>query len=66
MLKNNRNSYWIQRTHIFRSDEYECASCGCKSSKPFKTCPSCYRSMSGSDYDPTWVDEIDIMDDLFN
>lgn len=53
---------WIQHTHIFRKDEYECSSCGCSSEKPYKTCPNCGNIMRGSMYDPSWVDEMEAVD----
>ena len=56
---------WIQRTHLFRDDEYECSSCGRKTEKPFQLCPCCGARMKGSEYDPSWVDEMELLDALF-
>ena len=53
---------WIQRTHIFRKDEYECSSCGYSSDRPYKTCLKCGSIMKGSKYDPSWVDEMEAID----
>ena len=58
---------WIQHTHVFRDDDYECSSCGCISEAPYAICPSCGKQMKGSKYDPSWVDEMEglsaILDD---
>ncbi|MBQ9826785.1 MAG: hypothetical protein IJM61_06365 [Firmicutes bacterium] len=57
-----RVAYWTQRTHIFRSDEYECSACGAKTDRPYKRCPNCRAIMKSARYDPSWVDEIEFMD----
>ena len=51
------NAYWIQHTHLFRQDEYECSACGNVSYKAYSNCPSCGARMRSSEYDPSWVDE---------
>ena len=50
---------WIQKTHLFCSDEYVCSMCGVTCAKPYKTCPSCGSVMRESKYDPSWVDEVE-------
>ena len=57
-----KTAKWIRRTHVFRRDEYECSSCGAKTDKPKKLCPGCGLPMKGSKYDPSWVDEVVLMD----
>lgn len=57
---------WIQHTHLFHKDEYECSACGFITDKPYKTCPQCAMSMKGSKYDPSWVDEMEIVDAIFD
>ena len=57
---------WIRHTYIFRKDEYECNSCGYHSNKPYIFCPSCSSQMKGSKYDPSWVDEMEILDAIFD
>ncbi len=59
-------AYWIQRTHLFKKDEYECSICGKLTDKPYKICPHCGTSMKGSKYDPSWVDEMEMFDALFD
>ena len=56
---------WAQKTHLFRSDEYICSGCHYVADKPYKTCPSCRSQMKKSKYDPSWVDEAEMMDILF-
>ena len=51
------SSRWIQRTHLFRADEYVCAACGYSADRPYKICPSCAALMKRGKYDPSWVDE---------
>ena len=52
----------IQKTHLFRGDEYCCSSCGFTAQRPFRTCPRCGASMKGSKYDANWVDEMEMID----
>mgnify|MGYP007069940400 FL=1 len=61
-----KSAHWIQKTHLFRKDEYECSACCCRADKPNKTCPHCTLPMKGSKYDPSWVDEMDAMDAIFD
>lgn len=52
-----KRDHWIQKTHLFREDEYICSRCGASYGKPYKVCPSCQSEMGRSKYDPSWVDE---------
>ena len=54
-----KKPYWIQRTHLFRADEYICSACGSVQDKPYRSCPSCGMRMTKAKYDPSWVDEIE-------
>ncbi len=60
-----KTAHWIRHTHIFRRDEYECSDCGLLADKPVKMCPRCGMPMKGAGYDPSWVDEMEIMDAIF-
>ncbi len=60
------NAQWIKRTHLFKRDEYECSVCKYKTDKPHKVCPGCGRTMNGIKYDPSWVDEAEIIDAIFD
>ena len=61
-----KTAKWIQRTHIFRKDEYECSACKGYSDKPYRECPYCGRKMKESKYDPSWVDGMESIDALFD
>ena len=52
-----KHVHWIQKTHLFRADEYICSRCGASFEKPYIICPSCQSEMGKSKYDPSWVDE---------
>ena len=47
--------HWIQKTHLFRADEYLCSRCGASCGKPYKVCPSCQSEMGKAKYDSSWV-----------
>ena len=53
---------WIQRTHIFRRDEFECTDCGYLADAPYAVCPYCGEPKDGTKYDPSWVDELEEID----
>ena len=60
-------AYWTQHTHFLKSDEYECSECGYMSDKAYSHCPNCGADMDdGDDYDPTWVDEAEMLDIIFD
>lgn len=58
---------WIQKTHLFRADEFVCSKCTASFPKPYAVCPSCGVEMKKTKYDPSWVDEAEglsaILDD---
>lgn len=64
-MKNQRKARWIQKTHLFRADEYVCSACGHTGRQPAPVCPNCNCSMKNGKYDPTWVDEIEMFDAFF-
>ncbi len=53
---------WIEKTHLFRADEYVCSACGYRARQPQNPCPGCGRPMKGAGYDPSWVDEMEEID----
>ncbi len=61
-----KSEYWIQRTHLFRADEYICSACGASCNKPYRTCPACGARMKKSKYDPSWVDEAEGLSTLLD
>ena len=62
-----KTGYGTQKTHILRNDEFICSVCRRSSRTPAKICPYCKSSMTAKrpKYDPTWVDEIELLDELF-
>lgn len=60
--KPQNSAYWIQKTHLFRADEYVCSECKFNAKKPYAKCPNCERDMNKKSYDPTWVDEMEAID----
>ena len=52
-----KSEHWIQRTHLFREDDYVCSFCKASCNKPYKVCPVCGMTMKSAKYDPSWVDE---------
>ena len=61
-----KSDHWIRHTHLFRSDEYECSACGFLADKPEKACPNCGMPMKSAEYDPSWVDEMETVDAIFD
>ena len=65
--KKKKTASWIRRTHLFRADEFICSVCKASFRKPCQACPACGTRMKKTKYDPSWVDEAEmismIMDD---
>lgn len=68
MWKKNKSNtaHWVQHTHIFKADEYECSRCRSISSKPYSVCPACDSNMVSGKYDPSWVDEMEMLNIIFD
>lgn len=66
MTMMSKDAYWIQRTHVFRRDEYVCSACGCIEEKPSAYCPRCGAKMKKTKYTASWVDEMEAADIFFN
>ncbi len=56
-----RKGRWVQKTHLFRADEFICSECRVSYPKPYSVCPSCGTDMKKTKYDPSWVDEAEGM-----
>ena len=52
-----RTAHWIQKTHLFRADEFVCSACGAKADRPHSFCPACGAPMKKVKYTASWVDE---------
>lgn len=61
-----KKPHWTRHTHLFQKDEYACSVCHRISDKPNKICPNCGSPMKGSKYDPSWVDEMETLDAIFD
>ena len=61
-----KTARWIRHTHLFARDDYECSACGTRASKPYRVCPRCGAPMKGARYDPSWVDEMEMFDAIFD
>ena len=46
-----RKAYWIQHSHLFGGDDFECSACGYETDRPYKYCPNCDRPMGRPKYD---------------
>lgn len=57
MIISMSKAHWIQKSHLFKDDEYICSACGASFKKPFSQCPACQASMKKAKYDASWVDE---------
>ena len=58
-------AYWIEHAHILRSDYYECSNCHVEARSMTANCPKCGARMMKSEYDPQWVDELEMFDAIF-
>ena len=52
-----KTAHWIQKTHLFRADEFVCSACGASADSPYRVCPGCGAPMKKSSYTASWVDE---------
>ena len=49
-----------------RADEFISSAGGCKAKKAYKKCPRCGAQISKVKYDPSWVDEAEFVDMMFD
>ena len=52
-----KEAHWIQKTHLFRADDFICSVCGFVSDEPYMVCPGCGKPMKKERYEASWVDE---------
>ena len=65
-MKRKNEAQWIKNTHFFKRDEYRCSACGYVSDRQKSTCPKCGAKTKGPSYNPSWVDEAETLDMIFN
>ena len=53
---------WTQITHLSGADIYECSACGSKTQRLSAYCPSCGSSMTRVQYEPSWVEEAEMLE----
>lgn len=61
-----KTGYWTKEAKLFAADEYVCSACGYRGYKMTSSCPKCKARMKGSKYDPKWIDELEILDAIFD
>ncbi len=59
-------THWIQHTHLFKKDEYECSICGAMYDSPHAVCLNCNSQMSKVEYNASWIDEMADYDEIFD
>ena len=52
-----KSAHWIQKTHLFKADEFFCSACGAKAYKAYRLCPACGLPMRKTIYKASWADE---------
>ena len=60
-----KHPHWIKKAHLWGEDEYVCSACGASYDRPRASCPRCGADMQGEQYDPTFVDEAEVLDMIF-
>ena len=63
---NMKQDFWIQKTHLFKRDEYICTVCRAVCDKPYQVCPVCGAEKTKVSYDASWVDEAEVMSIMLN
>jgi hypothetical protein len=68
--KNNSSyskiGYWIVQEHLFGDTTYQCSYCKSVFKSHSAVCPKCHSNNRKLSHDPVWVDEIAMMDALFD
>ena len=52
-----KSAHWLQKSHLFRADEFICSSCESKTDKPYKICPCCGSPMKKTKFEASWINE---------
>ena len=64
--EDRNTTVWLKEEHLFDPDTYRCKSCGKRFREPADVCPNCRKKVTEIKTDPTWVDEMAILDELDN
>ena len=65
-MKRITSPHWIQHSHLFDPDEYECSECGAVFRRRSSACPQCGASLRAVLDTQEWIDEEDEMDWLLS
>ena len=61
-----KTTYWIKQNHLFGPPTYKCHACKSVVDKPEDVCPMCHARVVDKKEDPVWVDEISVIDSIFD
>ncbi|SCW68756.1 hypothetical protein SAMN02910456_02601 [Ruminococcaceae bacterium YRB3002] len=64
--KRKKVGCWIEHAHLFSGSTYECSLCHRSYKATSGRCPGCGAEMRKGKYDPQWVDELEMMDAIFD
>lgn len=56
-----KRARWIQKTHLFRADEFLCSKCESSFPRPYSICPSCGSDMKKAKHDTSWLEEAEAL-----
>lgn len=57
-------AHWVRHSYLFKEDEYECSDCRAVFDRAYDVCPSCGEVMGRTKYDPEWMEEMALLDEL--
>ena len=60
----DKTQVWLKEEHLFDPDTYRGKSCGKRFREPADVCPNCGKTVTEIKTDPTWVDEMAILDEF--
>lgn len=63
--KPTRRGYWKMQEHLNGDVTYQCSRCKTVFQYREAFCPKCFSENKKVSHDPVWVDEMSIMDDIF-
>ena len=60
-----RRGYWKKQEHVFGEITWQCSRCKAVFSHREAFCPKCHSENRKTSYDPVWVDEMSIAEEIF-